>query len=112
VGLLSVLVHRPSAVIFASLLGSFTFVDAWKSGIYKRADRKTFVNLSPMGWGVAMAGLFVVAFPAYLFNRNKLRTIHGTNAYYWAAVAVGAVGVIAIVAALVVGAINISHSRP
>ena len=36
-----------------------------------------------------MALLFIVAYPAYLLNRNKLRTIRGTNAYFYAVIVIG-----------------------
>ena len=78
-------------------LGAVTFADAWKSGIYKRSGQKGFLNISPMAWGIAMALLFIVAYPAYLLNRNKLRTIQGTNAYYWATVVVGAIVIVLLV---------------
>jgi hypothetical protein len=74
-----------------------TFADAWKCGIYKRSDKRGFLNISPMAWGIAMAFLFIVTFPAYLLHRTELRTIQGTNRFYWGLVVVGAVLVIALV---------------
>jgi len=44
-----------------------------------------------MSWGIAMALLSLVAYPAYLLNRKRLRTIHATNIYYWATVIIGAI---------------------
>jgi hypothetical protein len=78
-----------AGLLLFGLLGGVTFVDAWRSGIYKRPDSKSFVNISPMGWGVAMAALFVVAYPAYLLSRNKLRTIHAGNGFFVATIVLG-----------------------
>jgi hypothetical protein len=44
-----------------------------------------------MGWGIAMALLFIIAYPTYLLNRNKLRTIEGTRVFYWTTVVFGAI---------------------
>ena len=85
VGLLSV-AGGPIGMAICFVLGSATFADAWKSGIYKRPGVRSFLNISPMAWGIAMACLFPVTYPVYLLNRNKLRTIQGTNAYYWTTV--------------------------
>jgi hypothetical protein len=54
-----------------------------------------------MAWGIAMAFLFVVAFPVYLLRRSELRTIHATNGFYWALVIVGAALIIAFVGNLI-----------
>jgi hypothetical protein len=94
VGLLSLPAGGIIGVVLCLTLAGLTFTDAWKSGIYKRPDRKAFLNISPMAWGIVMALLFIVAYPAYILNRNKLRTVHGTNAYFWALTAVGAVVVV------------------
>jgi hypothetical protein len=91
VGILSLVAGGPVSAALCLTLGGLTFADAWKSGIFKRPDRKAFLNISPMAWGIVMALLFVVAYPAYVLNRNKLRTIRGTNAYFWALTIVGAV---------------------
>ena len=48
------LVIGGSGLIGAALaltLGGVTFADAWVSGIYKDPTRKSFLNISPMGWG-------------------------------------------------------------
>ena len=79
----------PLASILGFLLGGLTFADAWRSGIYKLPDKRSFANISPMGWGVAMALLLVLAYPTYLINRNRLRTIAGTNFFYRAVIVLG-----------------------
>ena len=79
----------PFQSILCLLLGGLTFADAWVSGIYKVPNKRSFSNNSPMVWGVAMALLFVVGYPAYLINRNKLRTIAGTNCFYWGVIVLG-----------------------
>ena len=83
--------------IFGLILASVTFADAWVSGLYKDPSKKSFLNISPMAWGVVMALLFIVAYPAYLINRNKLRTRQGGNAYFIATIVLGAVVVVLIV---------------
>ena len=94
VGLFSLPAGGPIGAIVCLTLGGVTFADAWTSGIYKHPDKKSFLNISPMSWGVAMALLFVVAYPAYLLNRNKLRTMPGRNDLYWAVVLVGGVVIV------------------
>ena len=81
----------PIGAAFGLALGGVTFADAWVSGIYKRPDKKSFLNISPMAWGIVMALLFVVAYPAYLGNRSKLRTLQGPGGFYWSTVVLGAV---------------------
>jgi hypothetical protein len=96
VGLPSLLLGFITCIVCLSL-ALLTFADAWKCGIYKRNDKRGFLNISPMAWGIAMAFLLIVAFPAYLLHRTELRTIQGTNRFYWGLVIVGAVLVIALV---------------
>ena len=64
------------------LTGIVTFCDAWVSGIYKKKGVKSVLNISPMGWGIVMEGLMLVAYPAYLLNRNRLKT-KGQNNVFW-----------------------------
>jgi hypothetical protein len=90
-GLFSYAAGGPIGAVFGLALGGVTFADAWVSGIYKRRDTKSFLNISPMAWGIVMALLFIVAYPAYLVNRGKLRTIQGPNGFYWATVVLGSV---------------------
>lgn len=82
-------------------LATLTFLDAWKSGVYKRSDTRGLLNISPMTWGIAMAFIFVVAFPVYLLHRSELRTIRATNGFYYALVTVGAALIIAFVGNLI-----------
>jgi len=107
VGILSLPTGGPFGAVLCLTLGGLTFADAWQSGIYKRPDRKAFVNISPMAWGIAMALLFIVAYPAYVLNRNKLRTTRGTDAYFWAMTVVGAV----VLALLVINVLKIAAHR-
>jgi hypothetical protein len=88
-GLLALPAGGAIGAVVCLTLGGVTFADAWSSGIYKHPGRKSFLNISPMAWGIAMALLFIVAYPAYLLNRNKLRTIRGTNAYFYAVIVIG-----------------------
>ena len=64
------------------ITGIFTFIDAWKAGIYKKKKSKSFVNISPMGWGIVMQGLFIVGYPLYLACRNNLKTREGEKAWF------------------------------
>ena len=90
-GVISYFGGGPFLAVLCLILASVTFVDAWVSGIYKDPSKKSFLNISPMAWGVAMALLFIVAYPTYLINRNKLRTRDGGNAYFIATICFGAV---------------------
>ena len=83
--------------VFALVLALVTFADAWLSGIYKDKSKKSFLNNSPMAWGVVMALLFIVGYPLYLINRNKLRTRQGGNAFFMATIILGAIGIVLIV---------------
>ena len=99
-----------SAIIFffGGILGVltmiFTFCDAWVSGIYKKSDVKSVLNISPMGWGIVMGGLMLIAYPAYLLNRNRLKTKGQHNVFWILTIIFGgltlALGIIRIVAKL------------
>lgn len=97
------LVEGPIAAVFALALGGATFADAWLSGIYKDPSSSSFVNISPMGWGIAMALLLVVAYPLYLIKRNKLRTRDASNGFYVATIALGAVVIALLAFSIVAG---------
>jgi hypothetical protein len=94
VGVLSFAAGGPVSAALCLILGGLTFADAWQSGIYKRSDKASFLNISPMAWGIVMALLFIVAYPAYVLNRSKLRTIQGPNGYFLALTIVGAIVVV------------------
>ena len=47
-----------------------------------------------------MACLFPVTYPVYLLNRNKLRTIQGSNTYYWITVVLGALVILLLLGAI------------
>src|SRR6266480_321660 len=101
VGLLSLPAGGPIGAILCLALGGSTFADAWNSGIYKQPGKKGFLNISPMAWGIAMALLFIVAYPAYLLNRRKLRTANGTDVFYWITVVLGAIVICLLVLSIV-----------
>ena len=77
-----------ASLIFATfnvlgvITGIFTFIDAWKAGIYKNKKSKSFINISPMGWGIVMQGILIVGYPLYLASRNNLKTREGEKAWY------------------------------
>ena len=77
-----------TSLIFATfnflgvITGIFTFIDAWKAGIYKNKTSKSFINISPMGWGIVMQGILIVGYPLYLASRNNLKTRDGEKAWY------------------------------
>ena len=101
VALLSWLAGGPVTLVLCVALGGATFADAWLSGIYKQPGKKTFLNISPMAWGIAMGLLFVVAYPAYLLNRRKLRTRQGTNVFFWITVVFGAIFILVLAVGIV-----------
>lgn len=79
----------PVGALLALALSGVTFADAWVSGIYKHPGKRSFVNISPMSWGIAMSLLLIVAYPTYLISRNRLRTIEGTNGFFIATIIIG-----------------------
>ena len=83
----------PLGAVISLALGGVTFVDAWKSGIYKKPDEKSFLNISPMAWGLVMALVLIVAYPAYLITRNKLRTKEAGNGFFIALIVIGAASI-------------------
>jgi hypothetical protein len=91
----------PVSAALALALGGSTFADAWISGIYKIPGRKAFLNISPMAWGIVMAALFVVSYPAYLLNRGKLRTRRRTDVYFILTIVLGgAILLLALISAI------------
>jgi hypothetical protein len=64
------------------ITGILAFADAWVAGIYKRADSTSFVNISPMAWGIVIEGILIVGLPCYLAYRNKLKTKKGSTALF------------------------------
>ncbi len=74
--------------------GCLTFADAWVSGIYKDRSRKSFLNVSPMSWGIGMSLLAIVTFPVYMIMRNKLRTSNGGNGFFIAIAVLGGISII------------------
>ena len=87
-GVLTVLVHG-GPVLF--LLAAATFIDTWQSGIYKRRNNKSLLNMSPIGWSFVVAGLFIIGYPMYLINRNKLKTRENENIFYYAVIILGVI---------------------
>lgn len=81
--------------LFLVLAGVFTFCDAWVSGIYKRPGVKSWLNISPMGWGIVMEGLLIAAYPIYLMNRDRLKTKQGSGAFWVLAIIFGALSLLA-----------------
>jgi len=82
------------AGIFMVLTGIFTFIDAWTVGIYKKKDMKSFVNISPMAWGIVMEFLIIVAYPVYLIKRNKLKTKDGSNIFWILTIVFGGISIL------------------
>ena len=73
------------------VLGGLTFADAWLAGIHKDKERKSFLNISPMGWGIVVPLLLIVGFPAYALSRNKLKTSPGNSVLFGLVIAIGSV---------------------
>ena len=80
--------------MFMLPIGCLTFADAWVSGIYKDRSRKSFLNVSPMSWGIGMSLFAIVFFPVYMIMRNKLRTRNGGNGFFIALAVLGGIFVI------------------
>lgn len=76
------LIAVPFVGVFLPLAGLLTFLDAWNLGIYKKPGSESFVNISPMSWGICMMGIFIVGYPLYLTNRKKLKTKDGPVVYW------------------------------
>lgn len=85
------------------LAGIFTFLDAWHAGIYKQADSQSFVNLSPMGWSIAVMGILMVAYPVYAANRGKLKTKDGSPVFWLLANLLGVISLALVVVTFLVG---------
>ena len=79
-------------VAMALLLGGLTFADAWTAGIYKDADSKSFLNISPMGWGIVVPMLLIAGLPAYAYGRNKLKTKEGHIVLFGSVLLIGSYG--------------------
>jgi len=77
----------PSMLKFS--FGCLTFADAWVSGLYKDKYKRSFINISPMSWGIGMAMFAIVTFPVYMIMRNKLRTRNGGNGFFIALAVLG-----------------------
>jgi hypothetical protein len=72
-------------------LAAATFYDALRSGIYKIPGKRSFLNISPLAWGLLTVFFFGVTFPLYVINRNRLRTIHTKNDLFVAVVVLGVI---------------------
>ena len=90
--------------------GCLTFADAWVSGIFKDRSRKSFLNVSPMSWGIGMVLFAIVTFPVYMIMRNKLRTRNGGNGFFVALAVLGGIIMIfflfGVIGAMVMGLRN------
>ena len=64
------------------LTGLFAFLDAWHAGIRKDPTKRSFLNLSPMAWGILMVLFLIPVYPIYFFSRNRLKTSEGNRAYW------------------------------
>lgn len=82
-------------VALGLLIGAVTFADAWTAGIRKHSEEKSFLNLSPMSWGIGVSLLLIVGFPAYALNRNKLKTRPGSRALFVSVLVVGTLAFVA-----------------
>ena len=100
-GLMSYFAGGVIGAAMSLILGGVTFTDAWTSGIYKDPEKKSFLNISPMAWGIVMALLFIVAYPVYLINRNKLRTIKTNNGFFIATIILGAIVILLTVSSII-----------
>jgi len=104
VGVIAFLTSGPVVASLLVVLGGVTLADAWVSGIRKRQHTRSMLNCSPMACGVAMALLLVLAYPLYLFNRNKLRTIESADDFYWAVVVFGGIAYLSFIVLAIIAA--------
>ena len=109
IGVVSFYVQGPGAVIYTLALGGTTFADAWVSGIYKHTNGSSFMNISPMAWGIVVGLLFIVGYPLYLLNRNALRTIRGTNGFFVGTIVLGGLAIVVLILRIL-GVITIARS--
>lgn len=84
-----VLVSGWPASILVVAVGSLVFADAWMTGIRRRPNDSDFLNISPLAWGIAVNLLFVVSFPLYLFNRDRLKVRKGSTVVWLLIVVLG-----------------------
>ena len=89
VGLFSFFAQGLIGLVIGLAFGGLTFADAWLAGIRKDKNQKSFLNISPMAWGIVVPLLFIVGFPAYSINRNKLKTLPGNSVLFGFVLAVG-----------------------
>lgn len=97
---LGVLVSSVLIALIGGLLvvpaGILAFADAWKAGLFKQEGSQSFLNMSPMSWGIAMEWLFIVAYPLYMIFRHRLRTKTGSTVLFILTAAYGAIPLLAL----------------
>ncbi|MDH5228871.1 MAG: hypothetical protein OEZ58_09760 [Gammaproteobacteria bacterium] len=72
----------PSGSLIQIVAAIFLFVDAMIIGVKKVRIKKRITSLSPLGWGVFMLLLQIVAFPFYVSERNRIRTKESTDLFF------------------------------
>ena len=90
-------------VLLTWTLGGATFADAWRAGIHKSESRRSLINMSPMGWGIAMAFILILAYPLYLLNRGRLRTRETGNGLFALVIVLGGLVILSFVVGILVG---------
>jgi hypothetical protein len=99
------LVAGPAGILIAAT-GAVVFADAWIAGVFKKRGESAFLNISPMGWGIFTIGLFVVGYPLYAYNRNRLKTRPGKGVLFVAVNVLGALTCLLVVIPLIVRAMH------
>lgn len=94
------------AGILAVVTGVLTFADAWNAGIQKKSSERKLLNISPMAWGIVMQGLMILAYPLYLFNRNRLKTRDGKPVLFILTIIFGAISLGLVIYQIVSGIIH------
>lgn len=72
-------------LIFAAsgvALSAAVFVDAWRAGVRRVEGSRSFLNMSPMSWGIIASLFFPLTCPVYLVNRRKLRTRDSSRVFF------------------------------
>jgi hypothetical protein len=104
VGIIAFLALGPVVASLLVVLVGVTLADAWVSDTRTRTSTRSVLNRLPLVCGIAKALLLVVAYPTYLFNRNKLKTIEAANDFYWPIVVLGGIAYLSFVAIAIVAA--------
>jgi hypothetical protein len=75
-------------------LSAAVFVDAWRAGVRRLEGSKSFLNMSPMSWGIIASLFFPLTCPVYLISSRKLRTRDSSRVFFVIAAGLWATAVV------------------